>query len=676
MLNHQQEHFVQLESPFIRLLAPAGSGKTLALLHRCLELNRKSTSNEFLLFSYTRAAVMELRNRINTDETFTSIRDNTDITTINAWGATYLKDKEKISDIHNQELVSEANERKFTVLNSLQPIWKQQQYEKIGNLLIGKNKVRCSKKILELIDTIKTLGVNVDEFIKKDENYVDVWEQYLALFEKIGLKDYVERGDFAKTIESLKLHERKQAKTESEAFAKNFLPFFVDAVEQLKSTGLYTFEDQKYFPFLDLLRKNKDGEKSKRRKKLHIFIDEFQDSNPLDLKLFQELTKYENANLVIVGDDDQAIYQFRGTTPKFILSPKQFWGNEFETVIFETNYRSPKNIIEHSQRLIKHNSMRVDKQIKSFIQESIPIKFLNGSQNITIFEAVANQVDTCTQQGKNVVLVGRRRGDLLPYEIIFGGKKQPFYVDTDLNVFNSDTYKNLTKLLKIKSYPKWYPSDIADVTDCVFRYKLSAPLRNDLVRKLGKIDSTDSDAMLNELYDFIALQNKDRLSKDSANIIVEWFKKKNVAETLRLMANKFHGFQKDFYRSDEDVFYTEPPFDHLIEFATEYDNDFGKFYGDLTNAATSGKRYGDSDLDTTININVMTAFRTKGREFDTVIILDSDSDSWPNRQAKSEEEKETERRLFYVAVTRAKKELIFAGTEKNPTPYLSEMGLE
>jgi DNA helicase-2/ATP-dependent DNA helicase PcrA len=670
MLNDQQKRFVQLESPFIRLLAPAGSGKTLALLHRCLELNKKSTNNEFLLFSYTRAAVMELSNRINTDETFASIKDNTKITTINAWGANYLK--EKIDDIHNPKLISDAD-KKSTVLNSLQPIWKQQQYEKIENLLTGKKKFRWSKKILELIDTIKMLGVNVDDFIKKDENYVNVWEQYLAWFGAIGLKDYVERGNFAKTIESLKLHERKQAKTKSEAFAKNFLPFFVDAVEQLKSTGLYTFEDQKYFPFLDLLRKNKDEEKPKRRKKLHIFIDEFQDSNPLDLKLFQELTKYESADLVIVGDDDQAIYQFRGATPKFILDPKQFWDNEFETIIFETNYRCPKNIIEHSQCLIKHNLIRVDKQIKPFIQDSVPIKFLNESQNtkVTIFKAVASHVDACVQQGKNVVLVGRRRGDLLPYEIIFGGKNQLFYVDADLNIYNSDTYKDLTELLRIKLSPRRFPSDIADVTDYVFRYNLSKPARSALIQKLEK---TDSDAMLNELYEFIVLQGNKNLKQDLANTIVDWFEEKNVAETLRLMA-KFDGFQKDFGRSDEDVFYTEPPFDHLIEFAKEYGNDFDKFYGDLTKAATFGKRYVNDDLDMTININVMTAFRTKGREFDTVIILDSDSNSWPNKQAKSEEEKETERRLFYVAVTRAKKELIFAGTGKNPTLYLNEMGL-
>ena len=77
----------------------------------------------------------------------------------------------------------------------------------------------------------------------------------------------------------------------------------------------------------------------------------------------------------------------------------------------------------------------------------------------------------------------------------------------------------------------------------------------------------------------------------------------------------------------------------------------------------------------------MTALRTKGREFDTVFILDAVNNIWPSKLAKTEDELEQERRLFYVAMTRAKKNLFFVvennlgDTQCNVSPYLQEMGL-
>jgi len=668
MLNEKQAYFTKLDHPRIRLLAPAGSGKTLALLHRCLELNQKDQNSEFLLFSFTRAAVTELRYRISTDTAFASIRDVTNVCTINAWGQNYIVER---AIIRNPKLLDVKSKQIQAVLNSLQSIWGQQQYKRFCDLLDGKRKERNAKIVFDLIEQTKNLGVCTDEFVKKDENYLPVWKQYLAWFAIIGLNDFVERGSFAEDINTLELNKRRQS-TEQEAFAENFLPFFVDASEHLKSMGLYTFNDQKYLPFLDLREKNNRRENSSQRRKLHIFVDEFQDSSPLDSRLFQELVKYECADLVIVGDDDQAIYQFRGATPAFILKPETFFESTFETVIFETNYRSPKNIIEHSQRLIKHNTQREDKQITGSNPSEVRLEFLNASQknNKTIFEIVTDKVSFCLAGKKNVVLVGRRRGDLLPYEIIFGRQRQQFYVDTDLNVFDSDAYRKLVKLLEIKCKPNLTPYDYTTVLNTVFRYPLSMAHRNTLIQKFA--GAQDKMAIMGILYTAMASYVK----KDTASATIQWFDEQNVADTLKIMADYFVGFQQDFYRSEKDVFYTEPPFSHLIDFAKEYGTDFDRFHGDLTIAATYGKRYEDGDIDETININVMTAFRTKGREFDHVFILDCDSETWPNKQAKSPEEKETERRLFYVAVTRARQEIVFAGAGVNPTPYLSEMGLD
>src|SRR5436309_12101457 len=90
-----------------------------------------------------------------------------------------------------------------------------------------------------------------------------------------------------------------------------------------------------------------------------IIVDEFQDINELDFALVVLIA--QNARLVITGDDDQAIYGFRGCTPRYIIELEKHLGRDVQSFELKRNYRCPRNIVDHATRLIRHNKWRIEK---------------------------------------------------------------------------------------------------------------------------------------------------------------------------------------------------------------------------------------------------------------------------------------------------------------------------
>jgi len=146
----------------------------------------------------------------------------------------------------------------------------------------------------------------------------------------------------------------------------------------------------------------------------------------------------------------------------------------------------------------------------------------------------------------------------------------------------------------------------------------------------------------------------------------------------------------DLGKAEDDVFYTDPPFLHLAEYATRYANDYIGFIRDVRFAKEqlvylppfeddAGAASAEELLKRPLHL--MTALRAKGKEFETVILLDVNDGVWPSWNAATPAEKEAERRLFYVAFTRAKKRILLlvrrrlGDIKAAPSPYLAELGL-
>jgi len=329
------------------------------------------------------------------------------------------------------------------VNNILQPVWQKHQY--IRDVLTDKKRQsKATHELMDIIDQLKTLGFRHD-YVQSEKHLAE----HIGWLVKSGMMKHVEA-----VIQRLIDMEILQREDIIKELQVNFIEFWKEACELLYQSAFITLEDQKYWPLIEL-------EKHLRGKKYtsgggrfhHILVDEFQDINPLDLNLLKAIAAVNKAELTIVGDDDQAIYEWRGATPSFILNPDDYLDGKYTTCILGTNYRSPKNIVELSQKLIAHNKRRVSKKVKAFStsQAQVSAVLLHGLTDSV--EYVLGLVQDLLRENdcKNIAIIGRKRSQIIPYQIIFAGQNIPFYAAEDLQVFLSAAFNELKDILAIRA---------------------------------------------------------------------------------------------------------------------------------------------------------------------------------------------------------------------------------
>ena len=151
-IDESQRQFCETKMENIRLLAPAGCGKTLSLAHRCLHLLNiaSAAKTRFLVITFTRAAKDEFQSRIQDNEIFSRLVDCVEVTTLNSWGYRRLR-----SVSFNHRLVTSPTAYHFAMLNQLQPVWKQ--HKRVSEV-IEANKHTAPRKIMDLMDSFKSMG--------------------------------------------------------------------------------------------------------------------------------------------------------------------------------------------------------------------------------------------------------------------------------------------------------------------------------------------------------------------------------------------------------------------------------------------------------------------------------------------------------------------------------------
>jgi DNA helicase-2/ATP-dependent DNA helicase PcrA len=664
-LDSSQQKFVDSDSDFVRLLAPAGAGKTQSLLQRCVRLATERPGDRFLIFAFTRAARNELVARLQNDPSLSNAAASIKVMTLNAWGNRMVR-----NTATKAKLVASQWDQKTVLDNALQPVWTE--FPSIASALLDRRQVRAGRVILEAMEKLKSLGFRHDRADEVSiQKHVD-WLTDLNLTPELdSMTRALEEFGIANSTE-------KFVKTMSE----EFLPFWSAATETLFSQGFYTFEDQKYRPMLWLEGQIERGESwTGAARTAHLVVDEFQDINPLDLELIKKLAHVNSSSLTLVGDDDQAIFEWRGSSPDFILNPEAYFEREFQTFILETNYRSPRNVVELSQQLIKNNKRRVEKEIKANSIETAEV-------SVTKYRTVSDCVSETTSYVRSllkddsissIALISRKRSQILPYQITFAAEDIPFYAAEDLNLGLSKAFEELQVLLAIRAQANqptspFGPSPwelVIKMADKVRIYPLSKADRTGLTQffKAEKPASVpEAVTMLRTYTGPLKGSNTDAANSRefarSMNLLLE---APTVTAALQAISHGFMGLQKDWGKSEEDVYYTDPPFFYLAAMAEPYKDDFEKFYIDIKAALTKLAQVPEDDgVDDSYDehqvkskLHLMTALRAKGREFDVVIVLDSNDDIWPIRLAKTAAQLEQERRLFYVAMTRTKKRLRF-----------------
>ena len=441
--------------------------------------------------------------------------------------------------------------------------------------------------------------------------------------------------------------------------------------EMLEQTGKIDFDDMLVMCH-ELFTERKDILAAWQKKFKYILVDEFQDINLLQYQVVRMLALPEN-NFFIVGDDDQSIYRFRGAKPEIMLGfEKDFPGTK--RVLLGTNYRSTKEIVETSLRLIEHNKVRFEKKLEPFRGSGRPVDFRvfdnPGHEMDTVAQSIRAYHDAGYQWSEIAVLFRTGANSGLMAERLMG-YNIPFKL--------RDVIPNL--------YSHWIAKDLFAYMEIA----AGSRKRSDFYRIMNRPNRYFSrDAFDTPIVSFDRLKSfyQDR----------DWMEERicDLEADLRAMAplkpvaavnyiRKAIGYD-DYLRSyaefrrmkPEELFETADKLaESAAEFATfvEWKEHAARYEEELK------KQNQEEREETKDRVTLSTMHSAKGLEYPVVFVVDANEGIVPHHKAGLPADIEEERRLFYVALTRAKDRLhVAAGKERyhrktDVSRFVEEAGL-
>ena len=402
----------------------------------------------------------------------------------------------------------------------------------------------------------------------------------------------------------------------------------------------------------------------------HILVDEFQDINPIQYQLVQLLAQPEN-NLFVVGDDDQAIYRFRGADPSIMLHFKHDFPQAKE-LILDVNYRSTMNIVDTATTVIRENEIRFQKEITSLRTRGNEV-VMHGFSNIE--EEKANIVTLLKQMLRvrkpdEIAILTRTISTLEQLTDSMSANQIPFQSPEKLSDFYShfisDTILSYIRyaltgkkefFLKIMNKPVRYISrtgieaPIIVCNDLLRLNQYSVAVRENIKRleyDCEQIRNMNPYAAVNYIRKGIGYeQYLMKVAQEKGNDFIQW---KNIMDDLQKKAAKFTSFELWFLEIEE------------------YQNNLSK-----------NNHSSDVTIKKQQSISLMTFHASKGLEWPCIILPDLNEGIVPHSRAFCKEEIEEERRMLYVAMTRAKDELYLfwvnqnRGKEAYPSRFLQNI---
>ena len=303
------------------------------------------------------------------------------------------------------------------------------------------------------------------------------------------------------------------------------------------------------------------------------------------------------------------------------------------------------------------------------------------TQDIQYVEEIFNRQSNHIRQTNNhIAIIGRKRSQIIPYQIHFASRNIPFCAAEDLQIFLSKAFENLLELLQIKTKANEDEQDTQRIIDkvqvlCNFvnRYPFGKQKKEALEKYLKERSNFQTvSTAIDVLYSY---------DQNICSSLRKFIDADTVSNALEKLSDNFKGLKYDFGKAEDDIFYADPPFTHLIEYACSYGRDYRRFENDIKTAKEKLayippiEDNEDAEQSWRQPLHLMTATRAKGKEFHTVVLLDVNDSIWPSKYAETRHEKEEERRLFYVAFTRAKKRVIMLLKGTDQSPYIEELRL-
>ncbi len=434
--------------------------------------------------------------------------------------------------------------------------------------------------------------------------------------------------------------------------------------QRCKKAGAMDFDDLLLNVNI-LFHKNPGILKKYQEKFDYILVDEYQDTNFSQYLIIKKLAE-QHKNVCVVGDDAQSIYSFRGAKIENILNFKNDYKN-YKLFKLEQNYRSTKNIVEAANSVIEKNQNRIKKEVFSQNEEGTKVKVIEALTDNEEGFAVANKISESiftdnTKYSDHAVLY-RTNAQSRIFEEAFRRSKIPYRIYGGLSFYQRKEIKDLLAYYKlivnkkddeafkrIINYPK---RGIGKTTiDKIEKYANENFMSMwEVTEKIMSSNTGLNSRAVNQLLAFAGMIKKFSSKLNDQNAFELG---KEIAQTSGILSELFADKSQESLAKYENV---QELINGLKEFVDTAENNENKLNHFLESVSLLTDQDTDNDSDKN-KVTLMTIHSAKGLEFKNVYVAGLEEKLFPSEMsAFSPTELEEERRLFYVAMTRAEKNL-------------------
>ena len=609
-LNDAQRAAVTTTEGYVRVIAGAGSGKTRALTHRFAYLvnDLGILPGNILCVTFTNKAANEMRQRIHN---LTGDNDTGYINTFHGFCVSVLQEDSYAVQYPKSFLVLDNSD-----IDSMLRII----YEERG-LTLRDMTFAAARDMIE-----------IEKLFKRPEYYLDMIAMDLD-----GLREKYEKAVSARDIIFYGyLYQEKKC-------------FGLDYNDLIKFT-LYIFQKHEQI-------------RLKWQKRLeYIMIDEFQDIDTLQYELMEALCGYHK-NLFIVGDPDQTIYTWRGADVKFLLDfDRRFPGTK--TIMMMENYRSTPQILAAANSLIDKNHNRIKKDLIPQLPAGESVLCHHAKTAEAEAEWISLQLNELHDQGvpyKDMTILYRAHYVTRSVEEVLLKRKVPYTIYSGVQFFARMEIKDALSYLRMIAYKD----------DLSFRRVVNSPKRNMGRRRMEYLEKT-AERLGCSLYDALTRSLEDDIFKGTkaasfVSLIERYaadYARRPVSEVLSAILNE-SGYEEALRTEG-----SQERLDNLAELKQavyEYETTCGE-------AATLEHYLNHVALFTNADaaepgdkVKLMTVHAAKGLEFPYVFLCGMNEGIFPSRRTRTLPAMEEERRLAFVAMTRAEKRLFLTEAEGRNT---------
>ena len=623
-LNRAQLEAVMSTEGFVRVIAGAGSGKTRALTHRFAYLVTELgvLPGNILCVTFTNKAANEMRQRIHQ---LTGDNDTGYISTFHGFCVNILQE-----DSH-----AIGYPKSFMVLDN-------------GDI----------DEMLKIIYEERGLTLRDKTFASAR----DMFEMRKCLTEPSYFLDMI-----ALPIDEL--HEKYLQATEVNDI------LFYGYLYQERKTFAVDYNDLIILS-LYIFQEHPDIAEKWQKRLMYIQIDEFQDIDPLQYRLMEVLCAYHH-NLFIVGDPDQTIYTWRGANVKYLLDFDQHHPGT-QTIMMMENYRSTPQILRVANALIRKNRQRIEKELIPMLPDGVPVVCHLAEDSTKEAEWMVKNIETLHQMGvayNEMTVMYRAHYVTRTIEEVLLRSKIPYTIYSGVQFFGRMEIKDALCYLRMIVYKD----------DLSFRRIANVPKRNLGVRRMKFLEEyteqhggTLYDALVKNLEHEIFRGTKAREFVTLIEKYATSYAERTISEVLTSILHE-SGYEK-LLRTEG----AQDRLDNLAELKQavfSFETSAGE-ETDLEAYLKSVAMLSNMDIaDSHDRVKLMTVHTAKGLEFPYVFLCSMSEGIFPSKKVNTLEGMEEERRLAFVAITRAEKGLYlseaagrnFDGSPRYPSRFILDI---